>query len=165
MAKDMTPLGNGNLLIAHECIEGVDGVAVVHACKTPCHQRAVGYTGKLDKDHEHYISTGDELNLYLNIIDPPVPLFPDEIFKAFAEFMLEQEDECRPVAIHCNQGKSRSPSLALLWMAHGTGELPSGSYEEAREAFEALYPAYDPGKGIEKHLSEHWPRLRDVMEV
>ena len=37
---------------ATSCLSGSDGVAVVHACKSPCHQRAVGYTGKIPKRFE-----------------------------------------------------------------------------------------------------------------
>lgn len=71
------------VLVASEMACRVSGehVAVVHACKSPCHQRAVGYTGSLPKAHPNYLWLRRKSDLYLNMIDPPIPLFPDELFE------------------------------------------------------------------------------------
>jgi predicted protein tyrosine phosphatase len=66
----------------------------------------------------------------------------------------------RRVIIHCNKGESRAPSLALLYLAKRTPMLPSESYPTAAEAFRTkLCPEYQPGRGIEIWLSEHWNEL------
>ena len=37
------------------CTNGTDELVVVHACKSPCHQRIVGYRGSLPKTHPNYL--------------------------------------------------------------------------------------------------------------
>lgn len=131
--------------------------AVVHACKDPCHKQAVGYDKKIEDTHPDYLSCEHGQHLYLNMIDPPVPLFKREMFVKFFAFVDRQIAE-RPVVIHCNQGRSRAPSLTLLYMAKRLKLLPDSDYLSARRAFEENFP-YEPGKGIETYLSSEWPLL------
>ncbi|MBZ9612335.1 hypothetical protein [Rheinheimera maricola] len=141
------------------CMRGNDTVAVVHACKSPCHQGAVGYRGKLPSTHPNYLVLEQENDLYLNIIDPPVPLFMPPLFSAFLEFSIKHWGQGKQLLIHCNQGESRAPSLAMLFLAKGLSVIPDTSYEAARIEFEKLYPRYNPGKGIEMYFSINWTRL------
>lgn len=131
--------------------------AVIHACKIPCHQTRIGYTGSLHPDHQHYRSYETGHHLYLNLIDPPLPLFKKESFDAFFDF-TDRMMKTRDVLIHCNQGQSRAPSLALLYMAKRLHVLPNDSYESARAAFEEKFP-YAPGKGMVTYLTENWKSL------
>lgn len=134
--------------------EHSDTLAIVHACKDPCHRCAVGYKEKsLPATHPQYLSLTRGNHLYLNLIDPPVPLFKLESFTAFFAFVDAQLPH-RPVRIHCNKGESRAPSLTLLYRAK-RGFLPNESYAAARAAFEAGN-AYKPSKGIETYLGENW---------
>lgn len=144
---------------ASACRPGSPDLAVVHACKFPCHQRAVGYTGSLTHDHPHYLALHQPHDLYLNLIDPPVPLFQLESFRHFLAFAANQTSAARPLLIHCNKGESRSPTLALLHLALQRKTLPGTSFAEAGSAFRALYPAYRPGAGIEQFVSSHWNQL------
>jgi hypothetical protein len=146
------------------------GLAVVHACKT-CHARRVGYKGSLKSDHPNYLwdevtsgkkdSGGD---LFLNLIDPPVPLFKLESFKKFLDWATPRYEKGDTILIHCNQGESRAPSLALLLVAK-LGLNSSGSYQAALNEFKGkpsepgVFPNYKPGKGIETFLTEHWNEL------
>jgi len=149
------------IIVANDlsCIKGNETVAVVHACKSPCHQNAVGYRGNLANTHQNYLVLEQEHDLYLNIIDPPVPLFKPQLFSAFLEFSNKHWRQGRKLLIHCNQGESRAPSLAMLFLAKGISVIPSSSYAEARSAFERLYPRYNPGKGIETYFSRNWAEL------
>lgn len=131
--------------------------AVVHACKFPCHRAHVGYNGKIEKTHPHYLAAEKNGHLYLNIIDPPVPLFQKESFAIFFDF-IDRHPGQRPLLIHCNQGESRAPSLSLLVMAKRLSLLPDTDYKTARSAFAAKYP-YKPGGGISQFLEEHWEVL------
>ena len=134
------------------------GQAVVHACKEPCHRSAVGYdTKSLASTHPLYLAHRQGQDLYLNLIDPPVPLFKRESFEIALGFMHEAY-KAGSVHIHCNQGQSRAPSLALLLMAKRLGTLPNASYAEARAAFERMHP-YMPGDGIARFLAENWHQL------
>ncbi|WP_322003140.1 hypothetical protein [Marinobacter alexandrii] len=144
---------------ATSCLHGSDGVAVVHACKSPCHQRAVGYTGKLPNSHPNYLVLEQGSDLYLNIIDPPVPLFMPALFSSFLEFAKKHWDDGKKLVIHCNQGESRAPSLALLFLARALTVIDDSSYGSARDEFQKLYPRYQPGKGIQTYFTQNWAKL------
>jgi hypothetical protein len=139
-----------------DCRYGDDDWGVVHACKHPCHQRAVGYRGKLSSTHPYYLVFERENDLFLNMIDPPRPIFMPQTFTSFLEFTSTQWEAGKNILIHCNEGESRAPTLALIFMAKHLKELPDSSYLEAREEFEKLYPAYRPGNGIQIYLTGNW---------
>lgn len=140
------------------CSHDADGdMAIVHACKEPCHRHAAGYTARsLPSGHADYLAVERGRHLYLNMIDPPVPLFQRESFARFFDF-TDRQIAARRVHIHCNQGRSRAPSLALLYMAK-RGMIAEESYEAARAAFAEKFP-YEPGAGIAAFLEENWERL------
>ena len=142
------------------CTQTMDGsLAVVHACKEPCHRRAVGYkTRTIPNTHPHYLVYERGHHLFLNLIDPPQPLFMMPSFEAFLRF-VEREIEAHDVLIHCNQGESRAPSLALLYMAKGLKLLPNESYALAAEAFLEHF-RYSPGEGIRTWLTTNWHNLK-----
>jgi hypothetical protein len=139
-----------------ECNDINDGsIAVVHACKEPCHRRAVGYTTRsIPSSHPNYLALERGHHLYLNMIDPEQPLFMMQSFDAFLGF-VDREIAHRPVFIHCNQGESRAPTLALIYMAKRLGLLPNESYIAAALAFQSEYP-YKPGRGIQLWLERNW---------
>lgn len=142
-----------------DCSDAPESRAYVHACKSPCHQRAVGYRGSLSPAHPSYLVHRRGEHLYLNLIDPPGPLFKLESFSAFRGFAAEQWNAGRELVIHCNLGESRAPSLALLFMAKDLRVLPAETFESARSAFLPHYPQYRPGLGITKFLSTRWKEL------
>lgn len=145
---------------ARGCVRGeVEGRAFVHACKQPCHQRAVGYRGTLPRTHAHYLSIERGNHLYLNVVDAALPLFFPESFALFREFAVRKLGEGLDLTVHCNQGESRAPSLALLLLAKDLKLIPSDSYEVAAEAFRKLYTDYHPGRGIAMYLSRGWAYL------
>jgi hypothetical protein len=141
------------------CRNGAVDMAVVHACKTPCHQRAVGYTGSLPNTHQHYLVMRRPFDLFLNMIDPAQPLFKLPLFTEFLLFAAEHWSAGRSLAIHCNQGESRAPSLALIFLAKHLHVLPADSFAEAAGAFRVRYPAYRPGVGIQRFLADNWTAL------
>jgi hypothetical protein len=141
------------------CTHITDGtIAVVHACKEPCHRSAVGYsTRTIPSNHPNYLVLEHGHHLYLNLIDPPQPLFMMASFEAFVKF-VDREIAERPVLIHCNQGESRAPSLTLLYMAKRLATLPNDSYAVAATAFRQKFP-YNPGRGIETWLTTNWSKI------
>ena len=145
------------------CLQGFDGLAVVHACKSPCHQQAVGYRVALPGDHRYYLALETPYELYLNLIDPPTPLFRVESFRHFRDFATSAYvDGRQALLIHCNQGQSRAPSLALLFLAKELHVLPEASYAAAVEAFAPMaemLPRYQPGLGIQQFMTERWSEL------
>lgn len=141
------------------CKYGTTDLAVVHACKSPCHQRVVGYKGALPNTHPNYLVLEEGNDLYLNIIDPPVPLFMPPLFSNFMNFASKHWNNNQTLLVHCNQGESRAPSLALLFLAKGLSVIADDSYDAARAEFEKIYPKYNPGMGIQIYFSKHWEVL------
>jgi hypothetical protein len=136
-----------------------DDWAVVHACKSPCHQRVLGYKGSLPKDHPNYLICERGNHLFLNIIDPNEPLFMPPLFVASLDF-IEKHISKRKVMIHCNEGLSRSPSLDLLYLAKRASVIDNESYVAAARDFIKLFPSYRPQRGIALYLKLHWEKLR-----
>jgi hypothetical protein len=105
--------------------------------RRPAIKQAVGYRVALPHDSRYYLALEMPYDLYLNLIDPPTPLFRVESFRHFREFAA-----CQYVVgghallIHCNQGQSRAPMLALLFLAKDLHVLPDDSYAAAVEAFQ-----------------------------
>lgn len=134
--------------------------AVVHACKHPCHQRAVGYKGSLPKNHPNYLKYKDGSHLYLNLIDPPErPLFCLTSFEEAMVF-IEEKIANNKVLTHCNEGLSRAPSIVLLYLATVEGVISSSSYSAAMEDFvNQYYPRYNPAGGIRKFLDQNWNKF------
>lgn len=143
-----------------------DDTAVIHAAKDPCHRGRLGYTGRsAPKDHPHERFFREGRHLILNMIDPPDPaLFAPWMFHAARDFAAEHRASGRALIIHCNQGLSRSTSLALVILAT-SGALPNSSFAEARAAYEALDPRYAPGEGVRLFLERHWAEVCGVYDV
>ena len=93
----------------------------------------------------------------LNIVDAPNPeFFRKEMIEAALDFVDESLARGLKVLIHCNEGMSRSPSIALLYMAARLSALPADSLEVAEEEFRKIYSNYLPKQGIQGHLRQHW---------
>lgn len=132
--------------------------AVLHACKNPCHLQFVGYKGSLPPTHAEYLVARRGSHLAVNIIDPALPLFRTEVFLAALDFL----DEWTPqgsLLCHCNNGLSRAPSIALLWLAKRAKAFLGSSWPEAKAAFTRIMPAYTPGKGIEAFIEAKWEEI------
>lgn len=154
-----------NLFIGNEydCFyDGREDWVVIHACKSPCHQRAVGYRGNLNKNHPNYLILEEEKHLYLNMVDMNTMLsheYTEPIVKATLNF-IERNIKSKNVLIHCNLGRSRSPALAMLFLAKRKNILCSDNYREAKREFIKLFPNYVPGMGIDRYLENYWNDLK-----
>lgn len=132
---------------------------IVHACKT-CHKRKLRYKHVLPKFHKNYLIYENENHLYLNIEDMDRELSPkytDKIIKKFIEF-LDRYLVDNKILIHCNQELSRSPSLALIYLANKK-LIGQDSFDNAKEDFIKLYPNYAPGRGILLYMKNNWNKL------
>ncbi len=133
-------------------------LVIVHAAKEPYHRQAVGYRGRaLPSDHPEYLFAFRENELALNMVDTDNPMFfSRKMIGVALEFVHHHYSIGHCVLIHCNKGLSRSPSLALLYLAAYLKVLPHDSLEEAEDAFLARYPLYNPKRGIRSHLQTYW---------
>lgn len=135
------------------------GWAVVHACKHPCHRKAVGYTGNLSSKHPFYLIYRRETHLVLNLedMDRLDNRFMHPIIIAFYSFMDEMEGQ--NILIHCNRGESRAPSLTMLYLAKHLNKISNESYDAAKQSFMQAYPFYNPGRGFNNYLKQYWESL------
>ncbi len=165
--SDSAPTGMGvqvapNLWIgaAKDC-EIRDNWSYVHACKT-WHSKVLGYTGALPDSHPNYLhytdKTGNEL--YLNMIDPDKPLFKMVMWEKALRF-IKLKAVKGPLFIHCDQGQSRAPTLALMHLVR-TNAIDAKTYDDAKVQFKTLYPGYKPGRGIQEFVKLNWGKLLAV---
>ena len=138
-------------------VSGQPGWAIVHACKQ-YHRQAVGYkTWNAPKNHPEYLIARRENRLMLCLLDPPVPLFiKKEMIDQALDFIDTMHRSGLKVMVHCMQGRSRSPSITMLYLATRLHVLPTDSFEAAEAQFRSLYPRYRPSGGIRSHVRRHW---------
>jgi len=93
----------------------------------------------------------------LCLLDLPVSWFiKKEMIDQTLDFIDEVYSSGLKVMIHCMYGRSRSPSLTMLYLATRLHVLPTDSFETAEEQFRHLYPKYHPNRGIREHLRHNW---------
>jgi predicted protein tyrosine phosphatase len=86
-------------------------------------------------------------------------VFTEPIILATLNF-IEKNIQSKKVMIHCNQGLSRAPTLALLFLAKRAKIINNKSYQKAKEDFLKLFPNYQPGTGIQIYLTTYWNKLK-----
>lgn len=143
-----------------EAVRGKPGWFIVSAAKEPWHRLALGYApGKAaPKDDPERLLAYRDGTLILNLIDAADPKYiPDEIVDAALEAIKEARAAGLDVLVHCNQGGSRSPTLALLYLhKHGAiGALPD-DFELALDFFGQIYVPFAPAKGMLEYARAHW---------
>jgi dual specificity protein phosphatase-like protein len=153
----------GNMNDYETIVSTQTGWAIVHACKEPYHRKAVGYwLWRAPKNHPEYLIARRENRIMLSLLDLPIPFF---IQKAMIDHTLDFIDEMRAsglkVMIHCVAGRSRSPSITLLYLATRLNVLPTDSFEAAEQHFRNLYPLYRPSRGIREHIKRYWQEYCD----
>ncbi|WP_174503991.1 dual specificity protein phosphatase family protein [Acidiphilium sp. C61] len=152
-----------NLFVGSETDErrlsGQAGWFFIHACKEPYHSRALGYApGKSAPKGAEYFYAWREGQLILNLIDAPNPNFiPVEIIDVAIETIHKNISHSK-ILLHCNQGQSRSPSIALLYLLKHTDILAQKNIVAAIAAFQAIYPPYAPARGMAEYVRLNWNR-------
>lgn len=133
------------------------GWAVIHACKEPYHRKALCYsTRAVSKTHPEYLIARRGDRLILNLIDSNDPKYiPSIILDEAVNFIDLQLTAGKLVLVHCNQGQSRGPSLAMIFMRRRTSRL-SAEFSEALKQFEAVYPLFSPALGFRIVLEREW---------
>ena len=144
------------------CQAGTEEQAVVHACKSPCYKDAIGGAGTLPHDHPDRHAVEENFDQYLHLVDRPQPRFHLDVFEAFFAFATAHWQAGRDLRIHCHAGRSRSPTLALLFLAGVTGDIPRASFQQAGRAYADADPKARPGRGLRRFLHDRW---EDLMEA
>ena len=132
--------------------------AVVNTAKT-VHCEIMGWDNRPPSDHPNYVEFEDDQLLSFNWVDGPASLFDYqgrgvERFTRALDF-IDRWYPTKDILINCDQGQSRSPTVALLYLTKRLGTLPGSSFDAARAEFQEIYPSYAP-KGIADFVSAHW---------
>lgn len=154
-----------NLFIGNEddynVIKTIDGFNYVLAAKEPFHRQMLGYTGRAaPKDHPEYLYGFRYNKIILNIVDAPKPeFFADKMIDA-ALLFIHSNIATHKVAIICNQGKSRSAIIGLLYMIrHDLIDL-GNSFEECEKNYKMIYPDYEPLNGIREYVKQKYGEIK-----
>jgi predicted protein tyrosine phosphatase len=133
---------------------------VIHACKEPYHRQALGYTGRAaSKDHPEDLIAKRDNRLILNLVDAADPAYiPDQIMDTAIGEIHAALPRGQKVFVHCNQGHSRSPAIAMLYLGTHTDVLPV-SFEEAFAKFNGIYPPFAPAGGTLGFLRRRWSQF------
>jgi hypothetical protein len=135
------------------------GEFVVSATKT-AHVAALGYAP--DADDPNYLSWACQSRLTINWVDGPARLYAYggvALFKQALDFIGANLDRGQ-ILIHCDEGMSRSPTLALVYLAKRARSISGSSFAAANtEFFRTIYPDYFPG-GIADYVEENWDAIR-----
>lgn len=148
----------GNQRDAENVITSND-LVILHCCKDPYHKQLVGYRGNLSPNHPNYAFAINNNRMALNLVDmdtfsPNYVEFNKKMFQKAFEF-LDNNSNSKKILIHCNQGESRGPSLAMLYLAH-IGYFKNQDYNQLKEAFKVMYPLYNPRHNIMKNVELLW---------
>jgi len=137
------------------------GYVIVSACKDGPwgHRAALRYTTMGAPKNENYYHAARGNRMVLNLLDIDDPKFiPEEVIFPALSFINKHLKAGDKVLVHCNAGHSRSPSICLAYL-RTIGEMPY-SFRTAEKVFKALYPRYDPGKGMRTFVRTHWEELK-----
>lgn len=138
--------------------EDADGWAFVHACKEPHHRQALGYAGRAaPKDHPEYLMAIRNHRIMLNIVDVDDPAYiRAEIIDAALAHMRTAVLDGLSVLCHCNEGKSRGPTIGMLYLAPSLPE----DFDEAEQVYTTLVPDYAPRNGVRQFARDNWEKYR-----
>jgi hypothetical protein len=127
-------------------------VALNRASGFITHQSLVGWTGKwCPKDHPNYLVYEEDDIIALNMIDgDDYRYISDDMINPALEFIKSNLDDNYKVFIYCSLGKSRSPSIVLMYL------LESGLIKKDNDCFDTFrnefYSNYNPRKGVKDYI-------------
>lgn len=134
--------------------------AVVNTART-VHLEVKGWSNRPPRDHPDYLSIEEGQFLSFNWIDSTSQMYewsgPTAFIKALD--FIDKWYSSKNILINCDQGLSRSPTVALLYLAKRMHVISEQSFAQAHVDFQALYPNYAPS-GIADYVNEHWNEIQ-----
>ena len=115
-----------------------------------------------DSNARGYLTHKINNNLYLNIVDTDKEQKAEYMQPIFSEaFRFIDSAINEGVIIHCNEGKSRAPSIAMAYLA-ARGKINNKSFAKAANAFVSLYDNYWVRKGLEMYFRNNWQYILNL---
>jgi hypothetical protein len=144
-----------------ENVQFATGWRVVHACRN-YHRDERGYKRGAPKYHPEYLTARRGERLLLNLLESDESSYvPKAIIDESLAFIDDGMKRRRRVLVHCNQGHSRGPSIALLYLGTHTELFGGLDFVDAEDRFRELYSPYAPKPGIRGYVMATWPSDRD----
>jgi hypothetical protein len=137
------------------------GWSFVRACKEGIggHRDVLKYDSLGAPKNSNYFFVKKGHLLALNLIDSDdVNFIPEKVIQAGIDFIYERLGAGDKVLVACNKGKSRAPSLTLMFL-RAIGEMPY-SFSKSEKIFKTLYPKYDPSSGVHQFAKDCWYKLK-----
>jgi hypothetical protein len=130
--------------------------AIVNTAKT-VHVEVKGWSNSPPRDHPDYLAFEDGQFLSFNWVDGPSRMYDWSRPTAFIRALdfIDKWYGSKNILINCDLGQSRSPTVALLYLAKRMHVISEKSFTQARVDFQVLYPNYAPS-GIADYVNEHW---------
>ena len=158
----MTEIDSTNIYIGNRddsALRSDPDSVVVNTAKS-VHYQILGWEKKSPESDPHYLSFEDGQLLSFNWVDGDSYLYEMGGPEAFTHTLnfIDHWIGSKEILISCDQGRSRSPTIALLYLAKRLHLISGLSCVEARAGFEAFYPGYPPS-GIGDFVSTHWDEI------
>lgn len=144
----------------YEKLQDRDGWSWVRCCKEGIggHRQTLGYSTQGAPQGKNYLSVRKGHLLALNFIDPHDPAYiSTELIQKGLDFISERIAAGDKVLVACNQGHSRGPTMALLYL-RSIGEMPH-SFGVSERIFSTLCPQYSPNQGMRTKARQLWAQL------
>lgn len=122
-------------------------------------------TKSLFKEGDDRVLNEVNNHLYVNWVDSRDSKYFDYngngvyVFIKILDFIDKWIGE-RKVFIHCDEGVSRSPSIAMVYMAKRKGAIRDKDHVFAKYDFTNIYCTYFANKGIDDFLFRNWFKIK-----
>ena len=145
---------------AYEKLKDKSGWSFLRCCKEGPggHRQLLGYTTLGAPKGPNYLWVKRGKVLALNLLDLDDPSFIDEgMVNKGLDFIDERLKAGDKVLVACNQGRSRGPTMAMMYLRR-IHDLPD-RFRLAFKIFKGIYHKYDPGQAMEQYAKSHWDSL------
>lgn len=118
-----------------------------------CHKSIVRWEGRgCPKNSPYYMYKIEEDTIfYANLLDTDdVKYITDELMDKIIDFIDKNIKKGEKVLVYCAQGKSRAPSICLLYLL----KYNYISKDNYIKEFKKLYPEYEPLKGFVDYIEK-----------
>jgi hypothetical protein len=131
--------------------------SIVHACKEPYHRNELGYQGRgAPQNHKEYYFAKRDRRLILNLIDAPLKQYiPKTIIDEALMFITAEAEKGQQILVHCNQGESRGPGIAMLYVALYDPVWAPIPTDQLEEKFREKYPKLKLGQGMKDFIYDY----------
>jgi len=138
-----------------------DTVTLIYTCHWPC-SRMQNKVCSLDTcpGQENLMhGTENSRSKYLDLANMEIPRYRVEEINQYLD-LIDDNLSRGDVYLISENGESRSPSMALLWMAFRGNLISRSSFAAARSDFTRIFPNYIPWPGWTIFFEQEWDALR-----